>query len=265
MHTIRCEPRQFPLFVCELMQALGVWLNPCLWAVVGRACMGLSRACTLRQDAALFLFPWKRRHCPRKGLNIMGKIPNELREIIARNIRECRLKKFPGRGGGKRCAEAFGVSPQQWSPWERGMRTPDEMRLSQLADFFGVTVEWMRRDNRPPPAGKPQETPSPGLGAGSPTPGIGQAPPNMDSPFGGIAGVGFTPPPLLNLAPPGSAASFYWLAQHFFKSIETHGLRLDKESLECHAQHLVFLLQTLRRARNLLSHSVRHCTQRVLR
>ncbi len=77
----------------------------------------------------------------------MGKIPNELREAIARNIRECRMKKFPGRGGGKKCAESFGVSPQQWSPWERGMRTPDELRLSQIAEFFGVSVEYLRRDN----------------------------------------------------------------------------------------------------------------------
>ncbi len=77
----------------------------------------------------------------------MGKIPNELRKIIARNIRDCRVKKFPGRGGGKKCAETFGVSPQQWSPWERGMRTPDELRLSQIAEFFGVTVEFLRRDN----------------------------------------------------------------------------------------------------------------------
>ncbi len=75
----------------------------------------------------------------------MGRIPDELRQIIAANIRAERMKKFPGRGGGKRCAEAFGVSPQQWSPWERGMRTPDEFRLQQLADFFCVTVEHMRR------------------------------------------------------------------------------------------------------------------------
>ena len=85
----------------------------------------------------------------------MGKIPNALRETIATNIRDCRLKKFPGRGGGKKCAESFGVSPQQWSPWERGMRTPDELRLSQIAEFFGVTVEYLRRDNsvRKPDAG----------------------------------------------------------------------------------------------------------------
>jgi len=83
----------------------------------------------------------------------MGKIPQELRNTIAQNIRKCRIDKFPGRGGGKKCAEAFGVSPQQWSPWERGMRTPDELRLSQIAEFFGVTVEHLRRDNTI----KPQE------------------------------------------------------------------------------------------------------------
>jgi transcriptional regulator with XRE-family HTH domain len=77
----------------------------------------------------------------------MGKIPKDLLQTIAANIRSCRVNKFPGRGGGKKCAEAFGVSPQQWSPWERGMRTPDELRLQQIADFFGVTVEFLRRDN----------------------------------------------------------------------------------------------------------------------
>lgn len=75
-------------------------------------------------------------------------MPDALRETIARNIRDCRLRKFPGRGGGKRCAESFGVSPQQWSPWESGKRTPDELRLEQIADFFGTTVEWFRRDHR---------------------------------------------------------------------------------------------------------------------
>ena len=84
-----------------------------------------------------------------KGLS-MGRIPDELRQIIAANIRAERMKKFPGRGGGKRCAEAFGVSPQQWSPWERGTRTPDEIRLQQLAGFFSVTVEHMRRDHSAP-------------------------------------------------------------------------------------------------------------------
>lgn len=84
----------------------------------------------------------------------MGKIPTELRETIAKNIRECRMKKYPGRGGGKKCAESFGVSPQQWSPWERGMRTPDELRLSQIAKFFGVSVEFLRRDHSAKPIGE---------------------------------------------------------------------------------------------------------------
>ena len=80
------------------------------------------------------------------------KTPPQLRQTIAANIRECRLKNYPGHGGAKQCAEAFGVSPQQWSPWERGMRTPDELRLSQIADFFDVSVEYLRRDNavKPP-------------------------------------------------------------------------------------------------------------------
>lgn len=59
---------------------------------------------------------------------------------IAANIRELRMKKFPGRGGAKKCALAYGVSPQQWSPWERGTRTPGEMHLNQLAAFFEVDV-----------------------------------------------------------------------------------------------------------------------------
>ena len=76
-----------------------------------------------------------------------GNIPTASREAIARNIRDRRMNRFPGRGGAKRCAEAFGVSPQQWSPWERGMRTPDEKSLMRLAAFFGVTVEWLCLDH----------------------------------------------------------------------------------------------------------------------
>lgn len=77
----------------------------------------------------------------------MGKMPEHLRQTIAKNIRQCRLDKYPGRGGGRKCAEEFGVSPQQWSPWESGKRTPDELRLEQIAVFFGTTVEWFRTDH----------------------------------------------------------------------------------------------------------------------
>ena len=74
----------------------------------------------------------------------MSRIPDELRRIIAENIHAERLKKFPGRGGCQKCAHALGVSPQQWSPWETGTRTPDEFHLQRIAEFFGVTVEHMR-------------------------------------------------------------------------------------------------------------------------
>jgi hypothetical protein len=80
-----------------------------------------------------------------KGVIVMSKIPQQLRQNIAQSIKQLRIEKFPGRGGGKTCAAAFGVSPQQWSPWERGMRTPDEGRLQQIADFFSTTVEAIRR------------------------------------------------------------------------------------------------------------------------
>ncbi len=90
----------------------------------------------------------------------MAKIPQAMRQIICGNIRACRMKKFPGRGGSKQCAAMFGVSQQQWSPWETGQRVPDELRLAQLADFFGVTVEYFcqeHAENRPIPGFAVQE------------------------------------------------------------------------------------------------------------
>ncbi|MCD8141424.1 MAG: helix-turn-helix transcriptional regulator [Planctomycetaceae bacterium] len=86
----------------------------------------------------------------------MGRIPEELRQTIAQNIRTCRMNKFPGRGGAKLCAQAFGVSPQQWSPWERGLRIPDETRLRKIAEFFGVDVDYLRKNH-----GNVQVTPPP--------------------------------------------------------------------------------------------------------
>lgn len=87
----------------------------------------------------------------------MGIITRALRENIARNIRELRMQRFPGRGGGKQCAKAFGVLPQQWCPWERGQRTPCERHLERIAEFFRryhrtpdrrrqIAGEWARRD-----------------------------------------------------------------------------------------------------------------------
>ncbi|MDR1612899.1 MAG: helix-turn-helix domain-containing protein [Planctomycetota bacterium] len=76
----------------------------------------------------------------------MGRLTREEKEIIAYNISEQRKMRYPGHGGGKKCAAAFGIPPQQWSPWESGGRTPDDNRLNQIAAFFGVTVADLRRE-----------------------------------------------------------------------------------------------------------------------
>ena len=77
----------------------------------------------------------------------MGKVPVNLRKNIATNIRNCRKSNYPLWGGSKKCAEDFGVSPQQWSQWERGTHMPDEYRMMEIADFFGVSTAYLRRDN----------------------------------------------------------------------------------------------------------------------
>lgn len=124
------------------------------------------------------------------------------------------MKKYPGRGGGKKCAEAFKVSPQQWSPWESGKRTPDEIRLEQIATFFDKTVEYMRRDNRPRPQAEngpeAQEPPS----ETNRTQQGEQAPP--------LPG----PPPI---APPGTPESFFWLARYMADLLATGGVKVRVE------------------------------------
>ena len=76
----------------------------------------------------------------------MGRLTRDEKEIIAYNISEQRKRKYPGHGGGKKCAKAFGVPAQQWSPWESGSRTPDDNRLVEIAKFFDVTVPDLRRE-----------------------------------------------------------------------------------------------------------------------
>ncbi len=148
----------------------------------------------------------------------MGKIPDEQRQIIAQNIRACRKRKFPGRGGGQKCAAMFSayvgknISPQQWSPWESGLRTPEESRLRQIASFFDTSVEYMRRDNRnfTEPHNAQSETDPPAI-------------PDIFS---------------WNAAAPGSAESFFLLARYFVLTLQQQGLRIDKESLKYLAAQL---------------------------
>lgn len=77
----------------------------------------------------------------------MGRIPNNLKTTIASNIKAARIAKYPGRGGAKKVALELGVSQQQYSPWETGNRTPDELRLKSIAAYFGKSVEWFRTDH----------------------------------------------------------------------------------------------------------------------
>ena len=70
----------------------------------------------------------------------------ELRDIIAWRITDCRMKKFPGHGGAKKCAEEFGFSVQQWSQYENGRRTPDDERLGDIAKLLNTTLELLKTE-----------------------------------------------------------------------------------------------------------------------
>ncbi len=68
--------------------------------------------------------------------------PKERDFLIAYHIRELRQGKYPGRGGGQKCAEAMNVSRWQYYNWENGSRTPREKNLKMIADFHGVELEY---------------------------------------------------------------------------------------------------------------------------
>ena len=98
----------------------------------------------------------------------MTRTPKRIRMIIAGNIQKFKEGKFPGRGGSKKCADALGVTPQQWSPWEIGTRGPDEKTIKAIAKLFGVTVEDLLRAPEPKPASEPViPAPASGQSAGA--------------------------------------------------------------------------------------------------
>lgn len=68
--------------------------------------------------------------------------PNERDFLIAYHIRELRQAKYPGRGGGQKCAEDMNVSRWQYYNWENGNRTPREKNLRMIADFHGVEPDF---------------------------------------------------------------------------------------------------------------------------
>ncbi|MDR0361254.1 MAG: helix-turn-helix transcriptional regulator [Planctomycetota bacterium] len=68
--------------------------------------------------------------------------PPEREFLIAYHIKELREKKFPGRGGPQKCAEALSVSKYQFYNWENGTRTPRPGNLKKMAEFFGVKLDY---------------------------------------------------------------------------------------------------------------------------
>ncbi len=63
---------------------------------------------------------------------------------ISRTITRLREQRFPGYGGKKKCAEAFGVHPQVWRDWEKGHRTPGPVYQRKLTEFFNITLSQLR-------------------------------------------------------------------------------------------------------------------------
>ncbi|GEM_PF-4539235 len=68
----------------------------------------------------------------------------ELVKAVSRTITKLRERIFPGYGGKKKCAEAFGVHPQVWRDWEKGHRTPGPVYQRKLTEFFDVTLSQLR-------------------------------------------------------------------------------------------------------------------------
>ncbi|MCD8349182.1 MAG: helix-turn-helix transcriptional regulator [Planctomycetaceae bacterium] len=60
---------------------------------------------------------------------------------MAENIRSCRDKQFPERGGNNRLAKAIGVSPQTLSQWINGSRMPPIEKLQALVTVFGISIQ----------------------------------------------------------------------------------------------------------------------------
>ena len=60
--------------------------------------------------------------------------------MYGERIAECRNRKHLTQ---QQLAEAIGVSKNTVFSWEKGLRKPDIDSLSMLADFFGVTTDYL--------------------------------------------------------------------------------------------------------------------------
>ena len=62
-------------------------------------------------------------------------------------------------------ANKLGVSRQSVSKWEGAQSTPDMDKIIKLADLFGVSTDYLLRDEIDAPAAAPSEAPDQAVGA----------------------------------------------------------------------------------------------------
>ena len=76
-------------------------------------------------------------------------IIKDLKPIIAKNISELRRANDTTQA---ELAEKLNYSDKAVSKWERGESVPDITVLSEIADIFGVTVDYLISEEKTPPA-----------------------------------------------------------------------------------------------------------------
>ena len=76
-------------------------------------------------------------------------IIKDLKPVIAKNIAELRRANDITQA---ELAEKLNYSDKAVSKWERGESVPDIMVLSEIADIFGVTVDYLLTEEKTPPA-----------------------------------------------------------------------------------------------------------------
>ena len=69
---------------------------------------------------------------------------NDLRMIIARNVQDLRCNAKMTQ---MQLADILNYSDKAISKWERGEAIPDVTVLKQIADYFGVTVDYLLTEN----------------------------------------------------------------------------------------------------------------------
>lgn len=113
------------------------------------------------------------------------------------------------------------------------MRTPDEMRLQAIAKFFGVSVEYLRRDHSARPAEREElpVPPSKHIDTDAPLHAKQEGPSPRAIRYPCCP---FYSPPRPGQPFSGEVRSLCWLAEHLFGDLRTFGLsiRLRPEDVD---------------------------------